>query len=93
MTLRFRLTIVRLIFIPLISFVAIILLANGIRELIRPEWIDPSWIEIIAWAELIVIGLLSLISIYCLVVMYYILTKFVSTKELDDALNELKKRE
>jgi hypothetical protein len=93
MTLRFRLTIVRLIFIPLISFIAIILLANGIRELIKPEWINPAWIEIISWGELLLIGILSIWSIYCLVVLYYILTKFVSTKDLEDALNELKKRD
>jgi hypothetical protein len=84
---------VRLIFIPLISFIAIILLANGIRELIKPEWINPAWIEIISWGELLLIGILSIWSIYCLVVLYYILTKFVSTKDLEDALNELKKRD
>jgi hypothetical protein len=55
--------------------------------------VNPAWIEILAWSELILIGVLSIISMYCLVVLYYILTKFVSTKELDDALNELKKRD
>ena len=94
---RFRLTLVRLIFIPIISFFLIIFLGNGIRELIVPEWeilIDvPILITVLAWLELVAIVILSIISIYCLIVLYYVLTKFVSTKELDDALHDLKKRD
>ena len=94
---RFRLTLVRLIFIPIISFFLIIFLGNGIRELIVPEWeilIDvPILITVLAWLELVAIVVLSIISIYCLIVLYYVLTKFVSTKELDDALHDLKKRD
>ncbi len=81
---RFRLTLVRLIFIPIISFFLIIFLGNGIRELIVPEWeilIDvPVLITVLAWLELVAIVILSIISIYCLIVLYYVLTKFVSTK-------------
>jgi len=35
---KFRLTLVRLIFIPILSFICILALSNGIRELITPEW-------------------------------------------------------
>lgn len=94
---KFRFTLVRLIFIPIVSFIAILALSNGIRELLEPEWqilIDyPVFIPIISWLEFVGICFLTIVSIYCLVVLYYVLTKFVSTKELDDALKELKKKD
>lgn len=91
---RFKLTLVRLVFIPILSFVLIIFLANGIRELIIPEWqgiIDqPIWATVIAWIELVGVVTLSIISIYCLVVLYYVLTKYVSVDKLEEALRALK---
>jgi hypothetical protein len=94
---KIRLSLVRLIFIPIISFLCILALANGVRELLEPEWqilIDyPVLIPILSWFEYAGIVILSVLSIYCLVVLYYVLTKFVSTKEFEDALKELKKRE
>jgi len=70
---------------------------NGIRELITPEWeiliANPIIVIILAWLEFVGICFLTIISIYCLVVLYYVLTKFVSTKELEEALNDLKKRD
>jgi hypothetical protein len=94
---RFRITLVRLIFIPILSFVLIIFLSNGIRELIIPEWegliSHPGWVTIIAYGELMLIVFLCVISIYCLVVLYYVLTKHVSVDQLEKALNDLKKRE
>ena len=95
--LKIRFTIVRLIFVPILSFICILALSNGIMELLQPEWeifIDyPALITVLAWLEFIGICFLTIVSIYCLVVLYYVLTKHVSTKELEDALNELKKRD
>ena len=92
---KLRLTLVRLIFIPILSFICILALSNGIRELLQPEWDIlikvPALVTILAWWEMIAISCLIIISIYCLIVLYYVLTKFVSTQELDDALRELKK--
>ena len=48
---------IMLVGFPIISFVIIIFLANGIRELIHPDWVDPSWIIWISWGELIAIDL------------------------------------
>lgn len=78
------------------SFICILVLSNGIRELLEPEWSVlihyPILITVLAWLELVGIVILTILSIYCLIVLYYVLTKFVSTKELDDALNDLKKK-
>lgn len=97
MKLKFKLTLVRLVFIPVISFVLIIFLSNGIRELIVPEWegliSHPGWVTIIGYGELVLIVILCVISIYCLVVLYYVLTRFVSVDQLEKALEDLKKRE
>lgn len=94
---KFRLTIVRLVFVPITSFILIGVLSNGIRELLSPEWQIlkdiPILIPIIAWIELIIIAFLCIISIYCLIVLYYVLTKYVSVDKLEEALDALKKRE
>lgn len=94
---KFRFTLVRLIFIPILSFICILALSNGIRELLQPEWsifvAYPVLITILAWLEFVGICFLTIFSIYCLVVLYYVLTKFVSTADLEKALDDLKKRD
>jgi len=47
-----------LMLVPIVNIIISMVLANGIRELIYPEWVNPDWIPIIAWVELILIALL-----------------------------------
>lgn len=80
-----------LIGFPIVSFLVIIFLSNGLRELITPEWIDPAYIIIVAWIELILIGVLSIISIFCILILFWLITKYISIDKLEDAFYRLKK--
>jgi len=83
-----------LIAIPIFSFIIIILLANGIRELIVPEMnLTPEQITIITWIELGCIGLLAGISIFCLIILFWLCTKYISVDQLEAAFYEIKNRD
>jgi hypothetical protein len=95
--LKIRLTQVRLIFIPIVSLILIGVFANGIRELVHPEWRIffkyPILIDVLTWLYLFIIIGLVIVILYCFILLYWILTKFISIDKWEDALNELKKRD
>jgi hypothetical protein len=89
---RFHISpIVWIIAIPIISFIIIIFLANGIRQLITPEWFPEKWVTIAAWIELGIIGSLAIVSIICILYLFYLITKFISIDKLEDEFYRIKK--
>lgn len=93
---RMRLSLVQLVFIPILFTAFIVVLANGIRELLIPEWqilIDyPVLILILAWLEILGIIMMSGFNIYCLIKLYYLITKFISDDKLEAELYRIKKK-
>jgi len=74
-----------------VSFFAIGFLANGIRELISPEWVDPLYIPAISWAELILICVLSIGSVFCIIYLLVIILKHISVEELEKEFYRIQK--
>lgn len=79
-----------ILFILIADTFVIILLANGIRELINPDWINPDWIHVIAWVETIFIAVLSIINVFLIIFLFWLITKFISIEELEKAFYKLK---
>jgi hypothetical protein len=94
MSRKIRLNLVQLIYYPIISLMGIMGLGFWLRDLIVLEWnITPFIANIIGWVLVVFIILLSLFIIFCIIKMNRIITKFVSTTELERELNLIKSRD
>jgi len=91
---KMRFNLVQLIYFPIIGLIAILGLSFWLRDLIVLEWdITPFIANIIGWCITVVIILITLFVIFCIIKMNRIITKFVSTEELEKELNLIKSRD
>ena len=91
---RIRINLVQLIYYPIIGLIDIMGLGFWLRDLIVLEWdITPFFANIVGWIIIVFIIVISLFVIYCIIKMNRIITKFVSTTELEKELNLIKSRD
>ena len=90
---QLRLNLVQLILYPIFSLVGIMGLSWWLRDLIMLEWdITVQVAMILGYFISITIILLCCFVIFAIIKLYRIITKFVSTSELEGELNLLKSK-
>ncbi len=93
MTWKLRLNLVQLILYPIFSLVGIMGLSWWLRDLIMLEWnITVQVAAGLGYGISIAIILLCCFNIFAIIKLYRIITKFVSTSELEGELNLIKSK-
>jgi len=91
---KIRLTLVQLIYFPIVLLFGIIGLSGWLRDLIILEWdITPQFANGIGYGILALIIVMCLFVVFCVIKLNRIITKFVSEEQLEKELRVIKSRD